>query len=46
VVIDLGPMKQIDVDPERRVARAEGGVLLGELDRATQAYGLAVRSAR
>jgi FAD/FMN-containing dehydrogenase len=42
VVIDLGPMKQIDVDPERRVARAEGGVLLGELDRATQAYGLAV----
>ncbi|MEX0625417.1 MAG: FAD-binding oxidoreductase [Chloroflexota bacterium] len=42
VVIDLGPMKRIDVDPERRVARAEGGVLLGELDRATQAYGLAV----
>ena len=42
VVIDLGPMKRIDVDPERRVARAEGGVLLGELDRATQAYSLAV----
>ncbi|MDQ3937868.1 MAG: FAD-binding oxidoreductase [Chloroflexota bacterium] len=42
IVIDLGPMKRIDVDPERRVARAEGGVLLGELDRATQAYGLAV----
>jgi FAD/FMN-containing dehydrogenase len=42
MVIDLGPMKRIDVDTERRVARAEGGVLLGELDRATQAYGLAV----
>jgi FAD/FMN-containing dehydrogenase len=42
VVIDLGPMKRIDVDPKRRVARAEGGVLLGELDRATQAHGLAV----
>ena len=42
VVIDLGRMKRIHVDPERRIARAEGGVLLGELDRATQAYGLAV----
>jgi FAD/FMN-containing dehydrogenase len=42
VVIDLGPMKRIHVDPQRRIARADGGVLLGELDRATQAYGLAV----
>jgi FAD/FMN-containing dehydrogenase len=44
VVVDLGPMRRIAVDPERRSARAEGGVLLGELDRATQAFGLAVPS--
>ena len=42
VVIDLGPMKRIKVDPERRTATVEAGVLLGELDRATQPFGLAV----
>jgi FAD/FMN-containing dehydrogenase len=42
VVIDLGPMKGIRVDPEGRTARAQAGVLLGELDRETQAFGLAV----
>ena len=42
IVVDLGPMKGIDVDPEARTARAEAGVLLGELDRETQAFGLAV----
>jgi FAD/FMN-containing dehydrogenase len=41
VVIDLSAMKAIDVDPERRIARVEPGVLLGELDAATQAFGLA-----
>jgi FAD/FMN-containing dehydrogenase len=44
VVIDLGPMKGIRVDPEARTARAQAGVLLGELDRETQAFGLAVPS--
>ena len=42
IVVDLGPMKQIRVDPEGRTVQVEAGVLLGELDRATQAHGLAV----
>ncbi len=42
VVIDLGPMKGIRVDPGARKVRAQAGVLLGELDRETQAFGLAV----
>jgi FAD binding domain/Berberine and berberine like len=42
VVIDLGPMKGIRVDPEARTARAQAGVLIGELDRETQEFGLAV----
>jgi FAD/FMN-containing dehydrogenase len=42
LLIDLGPMKGIRVDPEARTARAQAGVLLGELDRETQAFGMAV----
>ncbi len=42
IVADLGLMKGISVDLESRTVRAEAGVLLGELDRATQAAGLAV----
>jgi hypothetical protein len=41
VVIDLGLMKGIRVDPEARTARVQAGVLWGELDRETQAFGLA-----
>jgi hypothetical protein len=41
LLIDLSPMKGIRVDPVRRVARAQGGLRLGEFDRATQAHGLA-----
>ncbi len=41
IVIDLSQMKHIDVDPDQRIARAQPGVLLGELDAATQAHGLA-----
>ena len=44
LVIDLSPMKGIRVDPVARTARAQAGVLLGELDRETQAFGLAVPS--
>jgi FAD/FMN-containing dehydrogenase len=42
IVIELAAMKGIRVDPEARTARAQAGVLLGELDRETQADGLAV----
>ena len=42
LVIDLSLTKGIRVDPYTRTARAQAGVLLGELDRETQAFGLAV----
>jgi FAD/FMN-containing dehydrogenase len=41
LVIDLSPMKGIRVDPAARTARADAGVLWGELDRETQLHGLA-----
>jgi FAD/FMN-containing dehydrogenase len=44
LMIDLQPMKGVRVDPERRTARVQAGVLLGELDKETQAFGLAVPS--
>jgi FAD/FMN-containing dehydrogenase len=42
LVIDLSPMKGIRVDPRARTVRAQAGVLLGELDHETQAFGMAV----
>lgn len=41
LMIDLSPMKQVDVDPAERVARAQPGLLWKEYDAATQAHGLA-----
>jgi len=41
IVIDCSPMKAVDVDVRRRVARAGGGCTLGDLDGATQAHALA-----
>jgi FAD/FMN-containing dehydrogenase len=42
VMIDLAEMKGIAIDPERRTATAEGGVLWGELNDAAAECGLAV----
>jgi len=44
LMIDLSPMKGVRVDPETSTVRAQAGVLLGDLDRETQAFGLAVPS--
>lgn len=41
LVIDLSPLKGIRVDPAARTVRAQGGVIWRELDRETQAFGLA-----
>jgi hypothetical protein len=41
MMIDLSLMKAARVDPAARTVRAAGGLLWGELDRATQAFGLA-----
>jgi FAD/FMN-containing dehydrogenase len=42
VMIDLAEMKGIEVDPEARTVRAEGGLTWAELNAATQEHGLAV----
>jgi FAD/FMN-containing dehydrogenase len=46
LVIDLSPMKGIEIDPERRTARAQAGLTWGEFDAATQEHGLAVTGGR
>lgn len=38
--VDMSAMRGVTVDPQARVARADGGALLGELDVAAQAHGL------
>ena len=41
VVIDLSRMRQVEVEPDLRTVRAQGGCTLGDLDRETQQHGLA-----
>ena len=41
LVIDFANMKNIEVDPVARTAKAQGGATWGDLDAATQVYGLA-----
>ena len=42
LVIDLTRMRGVDVDPDARIARVQGGALWGDVDRETQAFGLVV----
>src|SRR5690606_4653830 len=41
IVLDLGDMKGLEIDPERRVAWAEAGLTAGEYTEAAAAHGLA-----
>jgi FAD/FMN-containing dehydrogenase len=41
VVVDLSRMRAVAVDPQQRLAHAQGGALWQDIDRATQAHGLA-----
>ena len=41
IVVDLGPMRDVVVDPARRTARVGGGATWGEFDAAAAAHGLA-----
>jgi FAD/FMN-containing dehydrogenase len=41
LVIDLSLMRGIRVDPATRTARVEGGCMVGDVDHATHAFGLA-----
>src|ERR1051326_234237 len=40
VVVDVGPMQEMTVDPDRRIATVEAGALLQGLDAAPQRHGL------
>ncbi len=41
LVIDVSQMRSVHVDPQKRLARVDGGARLGDLDQATTEFGLA-----
>jgi FAD/FMN-containing dehydrogenase len=41
LMLDMSLMRGVWVDPDRKVARAQAGCLLGDVDRETQTHGLA-----
>jgi FAD/FMN-containing dehydrogenase len=41
LMLDMSPMRDVSVDPDRRTVLAEAGSLLGDVDRETQKHGLA-----
>ena len=46
VCVDLRGLRGIEIDPDAKTARAEGGLTWGEFDAATQEHGLAVTGGR
>jgi FAD binding domain len=46
LVLDLRGMRDVDVDPERRVTRVGGGTTWADVDRITQVHGLATTGGR
>ena len=46
ICLDLRSLARVDVDPDQRVARIEGGARWGAIDAATQEHGLGVTGGR
>jgi FAD/FMN-containing dehydrogenase len=46
VCIDLRPMNRVEVDPDARLARVQGGAIWRDIDATTQEHGLAMTGGR
>ena len=42
ILLDMGRLHAVEVDPDARLVRVEAGATLGDIDRATEPYALAV----